>query len=202
LGESQGVVPLSFHVDYWNYIGWRDPFSSPQFSERQRRYARQLAGGRVYTPQLVVDGRGECVGSDRGETEALIAAAREQPRHGRVRLSVRVSAGAKLHVRAVGSLAAGAPDSLGRLELWLAVFETGLETPVDRGENARRTLHNDFVVRRLESLGKASAAAPADAGLEVALETAWNAENLGVVAFLRDPSTLAVHGAAVWRSPG
>src|SRR5690606_23106952 len=57
------VVALAYHVDYWNDLGWRDPLSSPRWSERQRRYARRLPSGRVYTPQLVVAGREHVVGS-------------------------------------------------------------------------------------------------------------------------------------------
>ena len=57
------VIPLSFHVDYWDYIGWQDPFASPRWSERQRQYGRAFHSNRVYTPQLVINGRTECVGS-------------------------------------------------------------------------------------------------------------------------------------------
>src|SRR5262245_41066731 len=61
-GLAGRVIPLSFHVDYWDYIGWRDPFDSPRWSERQREYARTFRSNRIYTPQLVVGGRTECVG--------------------------------------------------------------------------------------------------------------------------------------------
>src|SRR5207244_6474025 len=58
------IVALSEHVDYWNYIGWRDPFSDEQFSDRQSRYAKAVGRGRVYTPQVIVDGRLDVLGSD------------------------------------------------------------------------------------------------------------------------------------------
>ena len=82
------VVPLAFHVDYWNYIGWTDPFSSPRWSERQRDYGRSLGLGTVYTPQLVIDGRSECVGSQEGDVRREIARALAAPPAGRVELSV------------------------------------------------------------------------------------------------------------------
>ena len=82
------VVPLAFHVDYWDYIGWRDPFSSPRWSERQRDYGRSLGLGTVYTPQLVIDGRSECVGSQEGDVRREIARALATPAAGRVELSV------------------------------------------------------------------------------------------------------------------
>ena len=68
------VIPLSFHVDYWNSIGWTDPFSSNRWSERQRVYAgRVFHSNRIYTPQVVVNGRSECVGNSEGEVTGRIA---------------------------------------------------------------------------------------------------------------------------------
>ena len=67
LGRERGdveIIPLSFHVDYWNYIGWQDVFSSNKWSERQRQYTAALPGNRTYTPQLVVQGQVDCLGSN------------------------------------------------------------------------------------------------------------------------------------------
>lgn len=69
---DSNIIPLSFHVDYWNRLGWTDPFSSSEYSERQRSYARQLNLESVYTPQLVVNGQYELVGSNRGKAESAI----------------------------------------------------------------------------------------------------------------------------------
>ncbi len=69
---DSNIIPLSFHVDYWNRLGWTDPFSSNEYSERQRNYARQLNLESVYTPQLVVNGEYELVGSNRGHAESAI----------------------------------------------------------------------------------------------------------------------------------
>ena len=73
------VIPLAFHVDYWNYIGWQDPFSSPRWSERQRSYGRTFRSNRIYTPQLVVGGRTDCVGSQEGEVMKKIGEALASP---------------------------------------------------------------------------------------------------------------------------
>lgn len=80
--EEFEIIPLSFHVDYWNYIGWTDPFSSPAWSDRQRHYARSFGGNRVYTPQMVVNGRWEGVGSNRREIARLLerGSSRARPR--------------------------------------------------------------------------------------------------------------------------
>src|SRR6266545_881299 len=73
------VLPLAFHVDYWDDLGWRDPFSSADWTARQKRYAAAIAGGHVYTPQLVVQGREDMVGSDRGAVEDAIRRAAARP---------------------------------------------------------------------------------------------------------------------------
>jgi hypothetical protein len=192
------VIPLAFHVDYWDSIGWRDPFDAPRWSQRQEAYARQVfRSNRIYTPQLVVDGRTECVGSQEGDVQRRIAEALAAPPAGRVTLAVdrptpdghlRVQVGAKL-ARTVAK---------GDLDLWVAVWETGLVTPVGAGENASRTLRNDFVVRRLEKALVLPGTAGAERSGEIILgvDKRWKASELGVAAFLQDPATLQIHGAA------
>src|SRR6185295_6297026 len=84
LRSDPRVVPLAFHVDYWNYIGWTDPFSSARWSQRQQAYARAFASNRIYTPQLVVNGTSECVGSNEGEGRQRIAKAEAAAADGQV----------------------------------------------------------------------------------------------------------------------
>lgn len=188
------VIPLSFHVDYWNYIGWSDPFSSKRWSQRQEGYARAFRSNRLYTPQLVVAGRSHLNGSDEPGVRKQIAEALAAEPAGRVTLSTEPAAeGLKVKVGARMARAAGGP-----LELWVAVYETGLSTDVGAGENSSRKLHNDYVVRRLEkALTVAGTAGAAESGeLVLGLDKRWNRKNLGVAAFLQDPKTLAIHGAA------
>ena len=190
------VIPLAYHVDYWNYIGWTDPFSSPVWSKRQQDYAQVLPGGRLYTPQLVIQGASHCVGSDSEKVRGRIDEAARRAPQGQVRLAVdRASAAGKLEVE-VSARSAGAP-----LDLMLALFESGLLTSIDRGENADRTLHNDYVVRRLEKIlsldGEASQWRTRRVALD--LDPGWKLEGLGVAAFLQDPDSLSIHGAAVAR---
>ena len=202
LGEIEGlvdgveVVPLSFHVDYWNYLGWRDPFSSDRWSDRQRRYAKVLPAGRVYTPQLVVAGREHLVGSNpRTVRHALEEAARRTP-SGAVDLLVDLDPGKKaLEIRVAAEILHD--DGVER-DLWVAVRQSGLVTPVGRGENARRTLENDFVVRTFDK----ALSVPGEKGarkerrLRIDIDPEWSLEELGVVAFLQDPRSFGIDAAA------
>lgn len=194
------VVPLAFHVDYWDSIGWRDPFDSQRWSQRQQAYARAFRSNRIYTPQLVVGGRSECVGSDEREVMRRIGEALGAPPAGRVTLAVDPpTPDGRLGVTVEAKLARTVAS--GDLDLWVAVWETGLVTPVGAGENASRTLHNDFVVRRFEK----AFALPGTAGAErsgslvLGIDKRWKAGALGVAAFLQDPATLQIHGAAARR---
>jgi hypothetical protein len=191
------VIPLAFHVDYWNRIGWEDPFSSAEWTGRQQRYARALGNGsRVYTPQLVVNGREDCVGSNQGDVRSRVGTALQGPALGRVSLAA-APAGEAVTVRVEAAVAGAGLER--DLDVLVALYENGLVTEVGSGENARRTLRNDYVVRRLRKAFVLSPAAGSRQAGEVTLplDRAWKRANLGVVAFLQDPATLAVHGAAV-----
>ncbi|HEX2223688.1 MAG TPA: DUF1223 domain-containing protein [Thermoanaerobaculia bacterium] len=192
------VIPLSFHVDYWNYIGWTDPFSSPRWSERQRAYGRAFRSNRIYTPQLVVNGQSECVGSNEAEVMRRVGRALAAEPAGRVNLSVQPAGNDGQLRLQVEALIARASKKEGNLDLWVAIYETGLTTPVGSGENASRTLKNDYVVRRLEKAFTLPAAAGSRRSetVTLGLDKRWKRQNLGVAAFLQDPSTLAIQGAA------
>jgi hypothetical protein len=189
------VIPLAFHVDYWDYIGWQDPFASPLWSERQRAYARRLDGG-VYTPEVVVDGRRQTVGSRAAAVEELIDRALAVPPAGRVELRAAFSGDGAVRVTVEAALSREIDGE--RVEVLVAVVEDGLLTPVGRGENARRTLANDRVVRRLDRALTlpAEAGASATGELTVRLDPGWDRDRLGLAAFLQDPESLAIHGAA------
>jgi hypothetical protein len=192
------VIPLSFHVDYWNGIGWQDPFSSARWSDRQKQYAgRVFHSNRIYTPQVVVNGRSECVGNS--ETEVLRRVSDALAAEPAARLTLAVdppSPDGRLRVK-VGAKIARAVSS-GNLDLWVAVTESGLATEVKAGENASRLLRNDRVVRRLEKALTLPAVAGSEKSGEVVLgiDKRWKADALGVAAFLQDPATLAIVGAA------
>jgi hypothetical protein len=189
------LVGLSEHVDYWDRLGWRDPFSSPRFTERQTEYdGRVSGGGRIYTPQIVVDGRVEVLGSDRAAVLRAIAAAAREPRAG-VTLTVTPS-GSRVHV----AVAASAPPGLEWREpadLLVAIVEDGLVTSVKRGENQGRTLQHSAVTRRLDRAGTwKTASTPLDVSTTLRLDDDWNPARLRVVALLQERQRRRIVGAA------
>lgn len=151
LARRPGVLALAFHVDYWNGLGWSDPFSSKLATARQNDYAQRLGKRSIYTPQLVVDGAEDAVGSDRAGIDTLIAAARRRDATGPT-IEAATDAAGKRVVRLGGGVAA-------RATVWLAGYDRSRVTPVGRGENGGRTLTEYQVVRSLVRLGDWTGAA-------------------------------------------
>jgi hypothetical protein len=140
------VFPLAFHVDYWDDLGWPDPFADPAFSRRQRAYAQVFRSDRVYTPQMVVNGAVGFVGSDRAKAAREIAAALE--RNPPCGCTIAAADGAKPGTIVVAY--AATPAAPGRV-LNVAVVERGLSVTVRRGENAGKVLRHDNVVRAFQA---------------------------------------------------
>lgn len=204
-GPYEGrVLPLSFHVDYWNYIGWQDPYSSAQWTARQKQYAQKaFHTGRIYTPQVVVNGKAECVGSNEAAVLERVRGALAEASAARVSLSLDpLTPEGQLHLRASANLLRDAGKAEGGarpdLDLWVAVYESGLSTEVKAGENSAKVLRNDRVVRRFEKVlslpGKAGSKKEGE--LRLGIDKRWKASELGVAAFLQDPATLAIYAAA------
>jgi hypothetical protein len=193
-GRQIEVVPLAFHVDYWDNIGWPDPFAAPEWTERQRAYARYFRDGRIYTPQLVAAGGRHCVGSNRDRVEALIGwAATQKPS---VHLEAVVAAETGMLVVEIDAQVV-APLGAARPLVMVAVYDSGHVTEVERGENASRSLRNERVVRRLESILTIDPeqAGPQQAFFRVATDPSWRRDDLGVAVFAQDPNTGAILGA-------
>lgn len=190
------VIVLSEHVDYWNRLGWTDPYSSDRFSRRQDLYAVRLGGSGVYTPQMVVDGRQGLVGSDRAGALRAIADA-----SGRPKAQVEVALGG--HQPTDGGLSLVVKiDRLPGLqagesaELFLAITESGLHSQVPRGENAGRRLDHTGVVRSLTILGATDGKAAFTATPELRIPFGWNRANLKAVVFVQERRSGRVLGAA------
>jgi hypothetical protein len=170
------LVVLSEHVDYWNDLGWKDPFSDARFSDRQGRY-----GSRIYTPQVVVDGRIDVLGSDEAAIVRAAKAAARDP-HGTVRLE-RSTGGVRIFVSGLSE-----PR---HAEVVFAVVEDDLVSKVERGENAGRTLTHAAVVRSLRQVGSVPAGASQwSIEVPVSLENSWKQPRL--IAFVQDAASRRV----------
>jgi len=186
------VIALSLHVDYWNGLGWRDPFSSPGWTERQEAYVRRFGLRGAYTPQMVVDGRRELVGSDRDEALAAIREAAAAPK-AQVTLIPRLEAGVLTVEIAVDAVPAGH----GTTDVILALAENGLRSEVSRGENAGRSLAHDGVVRELRRIASGAPGRPFHGKAELAVGEGRTVESLDVVAFVQAQRDGAILGAAL-----
>jgi hypothetical protein len=195
--ENEEIVALEEHVDYWDQLGWRDPFSSRQWTERQESYASELGNGSVYTPQMVVDGRTEFVGSREAEAKRVI-----KELAGRAKTEVTVAPAKssddneRFAVR-VGKLVGENADDTS--EVWLAITETGLHSAVMRGENAGEDLHHAAVVRTLRKIGVANAKEQETSftgEANVSFARGWKRDNLRAVVFVQEKKNRRIVGAA------
>ena len=191
------IIVVSEHVDYWNGLGWRDPFSSPAVTERQDVYRRALGQPANYTPQMVIDGQAELIGSLEAEARQAIAQAATRPK-AVVSIQPTGPAGPDGVVLQVQIARLPRLPESETADLWIAVTERGLTTDVLRGENARRRLRHTAVARRLERAGPLPAVMPEtyNTTIRVALEPTWNRDHLRVVAFIQESASRRVIGAA------
>ncbi|MEM9674613.1 MAG: DUF1223 domain-containing protein [Bacteroidota bacterium] len=184
--KGLAIYPLSFHVDYWNRLGWKDPYSQPAFSQRQRHYARTWQNAQVYTPQMVVNGSKGFVGSRQQEAWKTIEEALSQS----ATTTVRLGASATDQEIEVSYQLAG--EYAGQ-QLQLALVEQEVETSVRRGENSGKKLHHSHVVREYASIkldnsgsGKMSLMLPDDMQISEAQ----------LIAYVQHPTSLTISGAS------
>ena len=177
------VIALEEHVDYWNGYGWRDPFSSAEWSRRQFFYVRALNANSAYTPQAVVNGGRQFIGS---HAEALRTAIDEASHRGPIG-SVRVEATRSGNV-VTATIHAAAPQGT---EVLVALFQNDVTTRISAGENDGRTATEDAIVRRLIRVGSGNV----EKSITLNVEPSW--KSVGVVAFVQSVDTLAIGNAAV-----
>jgi hypothetical protein len=169
------VIPLAFHVTYWDQDGWRDRFSNAEYTERQQDYQTHFHTPSIYTPQIVVDGEYQTVGNNPGGVFGLIRKASGENKP------------ASVHVTSNGdSVTIEAHDSRsGSPRVWLAITEDDLTTDVKAGENRARTLHHSAVVRHMENIGKMKDGAFSRT-VSLKLKNDWQREKLHAVVFVQD----------------
>jgi hypothetical protein len=180
------IIALEEHVDYWNSLGWIDPFSSSDYSRRQESYAFVFHDGGVYTPQMVIDGRAQFVGSRTHEAHDQIRWAAAHPKSRLVLTQIPAqkphSISIELRLDPAYPLNSSSP-----LELWVGVTEKGLHSNVTAGENSGETLQHAPIVRQLRKLHSVSPPLSAPVSFSLNLNDHWNPANVAVIAFLAHP---------------
>src|SRR5712664_4104636 len=190
------LIVLSEHVDYWNDIGWKDPYSSHEYSERQSAYAAQFGLRSIYTPQMVVDGQFEFVGSDERRARQAIESATKVMKTP-VTVSSRLSdeKTAILHIETGPLPSSITAESAG---VFLAIADNSDESHVRRGENAGRTLKHVAVLRNLIRIGAVDRSAGFSRDMKVDLNSK-NPSNLRVAVIVQEAEVGRVLGAGLAR---
>jgi hypothetical protein len=181
LSSARGVVPIAFHVHYWDYIGWKDPFADPRYTERQKDFAKATGADMVYTPQVLLSGRDFRGWRDAGEARAAVAKINGVPSRASVEIDAQVVRGEALR----GSVSAKLLPNVKAedLALVVAVTQNGLASLPNAGENkGAKLLHSfaarDFVVSRSLS-----------ASFDFKARPDWDFSRLSIVAFLQNVKT-------------
>jgi hypothetical protein len=180
------VVLLGMHVDYWDHLGWRDRFSSATYTERQLQYKDKLHLQDAYTPQIVVDGTSQFLGSDSPHVHQGIAQAAQQPAVAEIQIAPAGESKFQVTVK-------GGSDASG--DVMLAVTEDNLVSKVSAGENKSRELHHSAVVREFKSLGHLRNG-NFDDRVSVNIKKDWKRDELRIVVFVQRSQGGAIEGAA------
>jgi hypothetical protein len=195
------IIAMGEHVDYWNHLGWTDPYSSAEFSKRQNDYASAFASDQIYTPQMIVDGHASFVGSDLAKAQEEIAKAVATPKatveisRAENQASRKGKANSLTLSVSVKNLPSVKPGD--NAEVLLALTQDGLSSNVTRGENGGHRLTHAAVVRKLSAIGRIK---PEDASFSAApvinIPGDWDRKSVHVVVFVQEHSSRHVLGAA------
>jgi hypothetical protein len=186
--DGVDVIIMSEHVTYWDHQGWRDPFGSSTFTARQQMYGGLFKLQSVFTPQLVIDGTSQVIGTDIAGLKVALASAAAKPKP-QLTVELRDNGPQDLTATASGP---GLAVAVGAELVW-AVTEDDLVVEVKRGENARRTLHHAGVVRWFSS---SKIGDSAGATIKIPLRAEWKRDRLRVVGFVQSVGTREVLSVA------
>jgi hypothetical protein len=179
------VYPLSFHVDYWNYLGWKDPFSDTAYTRRQRQYGQVMALSSIYTPQIIVNGTDQFVGHRQDTADKSIEKA----------LNTRVPVRVELQVTgwADGALVIAYKTINARsdMNLHIALVERGLKKNIARGENRGKTLHHENVVRVFKTVD------PGEGQITIQPPEEVDRGQTSVIAYVQEVDTMRIVGASM-----
>ena len=176
-GALSGVVPLAFHVDYWDKLGWKDRFASAHYTQRQAAQVARASGKFAYTPQFIKNGsdwrRSERIATEQRDAAATIGMELATPKQGAWTINAKIQ-----------TLAPKAPA-----EMWLAIFENNLESKVTAGENKGENLHHDFVVRKYLGPIPLTTDGHLLVNQPLIIDDTWKRNDLGVAVVVQDSKT-------------
>lgn len=189
--RQRGYAPdralvLAWHVDYWDRLGWPDPYAQARFSARQRDANHRNGARFVYTPQLLLEGADYRRGAFRDDLGDRVAALAQQKPDAHLRLTLTPGADGA-HLRT--DIAVPDPASRNSAAIYIALYENTLSTQVKAGENRGKQLLHDFVVRELWGPFAAGPAERSSVTLRIPLQPGWKTANLHVAAYVQDPAT-------------
>ncbi len=183
---SDRVVALAFHVDYWNYLGWTDPFAQKRFTERQRHAAARNQSRVVYTPQFTLNGRDYRRGALRDDFGERIAALHQHKPRAALQLALSAAADG---VAVSGTATIADAGEWPLAHVWLALYENNLSTEVKAGENRGKRLAHDFVVRDMAGPLPVDAQGKVSLAHRFAVDAHWKLRDLSVAAFVQNVRT-------------
>jgi hypothetical protein len=185
--ENTNVIPLSFHVDYWNHLGWTDPFSQAEFSDRQRQYGRQFRLESIYTPQLIINGEFEMVGSNKSTAETDI----KNVLKNRAEVEVKIAQVRKENNKlSIDCTLSGNTD---QTDVMVALVQKHAEMKVKGGENRGSKLSHTNVVR---SFSQQPAQKKMQFGVDVPKDLAE--DNMQLIVYTQEKKSLKITGVGVW----
>lgn len=179
--DPKKVIPLAFHVDYWDYIGWKDQFSKGQYSDRQRKTAAFAGAGFVYTPQFVLSGR-DFKGADESRLNQAISASQKLASRANLSLNAITQTNGETTLQATAQ--AVNPADINHADIFIAIYENKLVSQVNAGENNGRELKHDYVVR--EFFGAYQLSNNNTFSKNFNLPPAWRSKQAGAVLFVQN----------------
>jgi hypothetical protein len=182
--KNDKVTPLAFHVDYWDYIGWKDKFSKSEYSDRQRKGAAFAGAGFVYTPQFVMNGR-DFKGWDNSRLNESVE--KNQKLASRANLSLNAVTSADGAITLKANAQAIVPADAKTADVFIALYENKLVSKVNAGENSGRELKHDYVVR--DFFGAYQMNNQNEFSKNFNLNAAWNKRDAGAVIFVQNSQT-------------
>ena len=182
--KAGNVTPLAFHVDYWDYIGWKDKFSKAEYSDRQRKGAAFAGAGFVYTPQFVMNGR-DFKGWDNSRLTEKIESSQKLASRANLSLDALTQTNGDITLKATAQ--ATQPSNAKNTDVFIALYENKLVSKVNAGENSGRELKHDYVVR--EFFGAYQISNQNEFSKNFTLNSAWKNKDGGAVIFVQNSQT-------------